>query len=194
MSWMLRRRPMGNIAGGPATPRRAERYAMPFWNKQDDVTHQEGNLMGFSTREEAAPGSGGAGDLLLGAGAEFDGKLTFAGTVRIDAKFKGTIVTNDVLVVGDRARIDADITCGTVIIYGEVNGNIRANSAVELHAPAKVRGDVETPSFSMEKGVVFQGQSSMPAERAGVAVPPKPAPSPAANGTQPRSATAAPAR
>jgi hypothetical protein len=29
-----------------------------------------------------------------------------------------------------------------------------------------VRGDVETPSFSMEKGVVFQGQSTMPAEGA----------------------------
>jgi cytoskeletal protein CcmA (bactofilin family) len=166
---------------------------MPFWNKQDDVTHQEGNPMGFSTREEAAPGSAGAGDLLLGAGAEFDGKLTFAGTVRIDAKFKGTIVTNDVLVVGDRARIDADITCGTVIIYGEVNGNIRAKIAVELHAPAKVRGDVETPSFSMEKGVVFQGQSSMPA--APGAVVPKAAASAASNGQQAKSATAAsPAR
>jgi hypothetical protein len=61
------------------------------------------------------------------------------------------------------ARIDADITCGTVIVHGEVNGNIRAKDAVELHAPAKVRGDVETPSFSLEKGVVFQGQTTMPA-------------------------------
>src|SRR5689334_24643459 len=33
------------------------------------------------------------GDLLLGEGAEFEGKLTFAGTVRIDAKFKGSIFT-----------------------------------------------------------------------------------------------------
>jgi len=43
----------------------------------------------------------------------FEGKLTFAGTVRIDASFVGTIVTNDVLVVGEAARIDANITCGT---------------------------------------------------------------------------------
>ena len=116
-------------------------------------------------RDDPTPTSGGGGDLLLGAGAEFEGKLTFAGTVRIDAKFKGTIVTNDVLVVGDRARIDADITCGTVIVHGEVNGNIRAKNAVELHAPAKVRGDVETPSLSLERGVVFQGQTTMPAEK-----------------------------
>ena len=135
---------------------------MAFWNKRDEQ-RPEGSPMSISKRSDPVPSASGAGDLLLGAGAEFEGKLTFAGTVRIDAKFKGTIVTNDVLVVGDSARIDADITCGTVIVYGEVNGNIRAKDAVELHAPAKVRGDVETPSFSLEKGVVFQGATSMPA-------------------------------
>ena len=132
---------------------------MPFWNKTDDDPTRSDASSSF----DPAPTSGGAGDLLLGEGAEFEGKLTFAGTVRIDARFKGTIITNDVLVVGDRARIDADITCGTVIVHGEVNGNIRAKNAVELHAPARVKGDVETPSFSLERGVVFQGQSSMPA-------------------------------
>ena len=81
--------------------------------------------MAMMKREEGSASVGGAGDLLLGQGAEFEGKLTFAGTVRIDAKFKGSIVTNDVLVVGEHAHIDADITCGTVIVYGEVNGNIR---------------------------------------------------------------------
>jgi cytoskeletal protein CcmA (bactofilin family) len=137
---------------------------MSFWNRQDEpLRREEGNHMGISKREDAIPSAEGS-DLLLGVGAEFEGKLTFAGTVRIDAKFKGSIVTNDVLVVGDRAKIDADITCGTVIVYGEVNGNIKAKSGVELHAPAKVRGDIETPSFSMEKGVVFQGQSTMPSE------------------------------
>ncbi len=146
---------------------------MPFWNKHDGPPlHEEGNAMGISKREDGTPGAGGSGDLLLGAGAEFEGKLTFAGTVRIDAKFKGSIVTNDVLVVGDSARIDADISCGTVIVYGEVNGNIKAKSAVELHAPAKVRGDVETPSLSIEKGAFFQGQSSMPGERAPLAARP----------------------
>jgi cytoskeletal protein CcmA (bactofilin family) len=145
---------------------------MPFWNKQDEpLPRQEGNFMSISKREDPIAPAAGSGDLLLGVGAEFEGKLTFAGTVRIDAKFKGSIVTNDVLVVGDRARIDADITCGTVIVYGEVNGNIKAKTAVELHTPGKVRGDIEAPSFSMEKGVVFQGHSSMPGEVAPAAAP-----------------------
>jgi cytoskeletal protein CcmA (bactofilin family) len=121
---------------------------------------EEWNPMAMK-REEVPASVGGASDLLLGQGAEFEGKLTFAGTVRIDAKFKGSIVTNDVLVVGEHARIDADITCGTVMVYGEVNGNIKAKTAVELHHPAKLRGNVETPSLMIEKGVVFQGESKM---------------------------------
>jgi cytoskeletal protein CcmA (bactofilin family) len=113
-------------------------------------------------REEPSNGAAGASsDLLLGAGAEFEGKLTFQGTVRIDARFKGSITTNDVLVVGEHARIDADITCGTIVVHGEVTGNVHAKTAVELYQPAKVRGDIETPSITMEKGVVLQGALRM---------------------------------
>jgi len=102
-----------------------------------------------------------ASDLLIGRGVRFEGKLTFAGTVRIDASFVGTIVTDDVLVVGEAARIDANITCGTIVVHGEVNGNVQAKTGVEIRASAKVRGDLETPSLVVEKGALFQGASRM---------------------------------
>jgi cytoskeletal protein CcmA (bactofilin family) len=98
---------------------------------------------------------------LLGRGSEFEGKLTFEGTVRIDGKFTGTIVTNDVLVVGEGAKIAAEITCGTIIVHGEISGNIKARSLVELHHPARMRGNVETPVLMVEKGVIFEGQTKM---------------------------------
>ena len=105
----------------------------------------------------------GGSDLnaLLGRGSEFEGKLTFDGTVRIDGKFTGTIVTNDVLVVGEGAKVSAEITCGSIIVHGEVNGNVRARNTVELHQPARMRGNIETPSLMVEKGVVFEGQTKM---------------------------------
>ena len=137
-------------------------------------------------REEGPASAGESSDMLLGPGTEFDGRLTFSGTVRIDAKFKGSIVTDDVLVVGEQARIDADLTCGTVIVYGEVNGNIRAKNGVELRHPARVRGNVETPSLLLEKGVLFHGESRMqPQERS---VPVRPLPSTA----QPSTGASAP--
>jgi cytoskeletal protein CcmA (bactofilin family) len=102
-----------------------------------------------------------ASDLFIARGVRFEGKLTFAGTVRIDASFVGTIVTDDVLVVGESARIDANITCGTIVVHGEVNGNVQAKSGVEIRSTAKVRGDVETPALVVEKGAFFHGASRM---------------------------------
>lgn len=129
----------------------------------------------MATKSEEVSMHAPASDLLLGAGAEFEGKLTFKGTVRIDAKFKGSIVTNDVLVVGEHARIDAEITCGTVVVQGEVNGNIKAKSAVELHRSAKVRGNVETASLMIEKGAFLQGEMRMgAAERESAKAAPAP--------------------
>lgn len=152
--------------------------SMSFWSKQEKpekveasavaplpvaLKHEEQSPMAMLKREELPMSVGGSSDLnaLLGRGAEFEGKLTFEGTVRIDAKFTGTIVTNDVLVVGEGAKISAEITCGSIVVHGEVTGNIKAKNAVELHHPAKVKGNIETPSLVIEKGVVFHGEAKM---------------------------------
>lgn len=137
-------------ASGPATP--------PPTRKREETSP-----MAMLKRDELSSVPAATGDLnaLLGRGSEFEGKLTFEGTVRIDGKFTGTIITNDVLVIGEGAKVSAEITCGTIIIHGEVNGNVRAKSAVELHHPAKMRGNIETPSLMIEKGVLFEGQCKM---------------------------------
>jgi cytoskeletal protein CcmA (bactofilin family) len=98
---------------------------------------------------------------LLGRGSEFEGKLTFEGTVRIDGKLSGEIFSEDVLVVGEGASVNAEIDVGVIIVEGTVTGNIRAKRAVELHAPARVKGNIETPSLYIDKGVVFEGFSKM---------------------------------
>ncbi len=111
------------------------------------------------TRRDDLPPSGG--DLLLGQGAVLEGKLTFKGTVRIDARFTGSIVTDDVLVVGELARIDADISCGTIVIDGQVNGSVKATASVEVHPRGRLLGNVETPSLQVEKGAVLEGDVRM---------------------------------
>jgi cytoskeletal protein CcmA (bactofilin family) len=116
--------------------------------------------------------------LRLGRGVRLEGKLTFSGTVRVDATFQGSIVTDGVLIVGDAAKVDADITCGTVVVEGEVNGNVTARESVELRRAATVRGDVETPSLTVERGAVFEGASRRPGARAS-ATPGKAAAAPA---------------
>ena len=111
---------------------------------------------------------------LLGRGSEFDGKLTFEGTVRIDGKIAGEIFSDDVLVVGEGAEVRAEIDIGDIIIQGTVIGNIRAKRSVEIHAPGRVKGDITTPLLQIDKGVVFEGRSYMEGVSEGGKRPPVP--------------------
>ena len=115
---------------------------------------------------------------LLGRGATFEGKLTFEGTVRIDGRFKGEVFSDDVLVIGEGAHVEAEIDIGEVIIQGVVVGNIKAKRSIEIHAPGRVKGDLHTPTLQVDKGVIFEGRSFMEAAQANrPAQPPGPPPS-----------------
>ncbi len=94
-------------------------------------------------------------------GCEFEGKLCFHGTVRIGGAFRGEIFTSDTLIVGEGARVQGQIEAGVVIISGEVNGVVKAKHRVEIHRPAVFRGDILTPSLTVDEGVIFEGSSKM---------------------------------
>ena len=98
---------------------------------------------------------------LFGADSQVNGKLRFEGAVQIDGTFNGSITTNDLLIIGERAKIGADINCGSAIVSGEVTGNIKARDAVELRAHARVKGDITSPTLAVDKGAVFDGSSKM---------------------------------
>ena len=98
---------------------------------------------------------------LLGRGSEFEGKLTFEGTVRIDGTLKGEVFSDDVLVVGEGAYVEAEIDVGEIIVQGTIVGNIRAKRSIEILAPGRVKGDITTPSLQIDKGVIFEGRSFM---------------------------------
>lgn len=123
-------------------------------------------LFDKNSRTEESPvssRSGGAEGVqtLLSHGAEFDGKLSFKGQVRIDGKFSGQIQTDDVLTVGPSGKVNAEIFAGTVSISGTVEGLIRATNVVELHKGAKVKGTIESPQVTMERDVTFDGTMKM---------------------------------
>lgn len=99
---------------------------------------------------------------LLGRGTRFEGKLFFQGRVRIDGELRGEIRSDDVLVIGEGAEVEADIEVATVIVKGgRVRGNIRARTAIELHVPAHIVGNLHSPSLVIEKGVTVEGTCTM---------------------------------
>ena len=93
--------------------------------------------------------------------SEIEGKYTFSGTVMLNGKFKGEIVSNDTLIVGEKGVVNANIQAGTILISGEVVGNVLGTERVELRGSARVFGDVEAPVVVVEEGVLFEGHCRM---------------------------------
>lgn len=99
---------------------------------------------------------------LLGRGTHFEGILLFDGRVRIDGVFRGKIRSDDTLILGDGADVDAEIDVANVIIRGGVvRGSIRARTAIELYVPSRVTASLHSPSVFIDKGVHFEGTCKM---------------------------------
>jgi cytoskeletal protein CcmA (bactofilin family) len=103
------------------------------------------------------------GDLtaFIDEGSEIEGKYTFSGTVVLNGKFQGEIVSTDTLIIGEKGVINATIRAGSVLISGEVVGNVLATERVELKGNARVFGDLEAPVVVVEEGVLFEGHCRM---------------------------------
>ncbi len=93
----------------------------------------------------------------LGKGTDFNGKLAFEGTVRLDGKFSGEIFSPGILIIGESAVINANLSVNTLILSGEITGHIEAKTRVEIHAPGKVYGNITTPVLVIDEGVIFEG-------------------------------------
>ena len=107
--------------------------------------------------------SGGLGNLtaFIDQGSEFEGKLSFKDTVRIDGTFSGEISSDNTLIVGESGQIMATINSVCVVISGLVEGNIHASEQIVLHKTARVSGDLEAPSVIMEEGAQLNGALKM---------------------------------
>src|SRR5262245_52331425 len=127
---------------------------------------------GRGTSEFEVPGAGsssggtssspGGLSAFIDQGSEFEGKLSFRDTVRIDGRFRGEIASENTLIVGESGEIHATIRSNTVVVSGLVEGDIIAARKVVLHKTARVHGNLETPSLVVEEGAALDGTVKMP--------------------------------
>jgi len=97
----------------------------------------------------------------LGEGTKFKGVLKFDGTVRLDGYIEGEIITNDTLIIGEKAHIVAELSVGAVISLGKIEGNISASKKIEIRAKSQLIGNIKTPVLFIEEGASFKGQCEM---------------------------------
>jgi cytoskeletal protein CcmA (bactofilin family) len=97
----------------------------------------------------------------LGRNTDFEGKLSFKGAVRVDGYFHGEIHSEGTLIVGESAVLESDVYVSRIVVSGEVRGNIVATERIEVHAPGKVFGNIQSPTVVIDEGVSFEGHCRM---------------------------------
>ena len=100
---------------------------------------------------------------VLDVDASMQGTLIFKDYVnlKINGTFEGVLNTKGSLMIGEHATVNADITGESIIVAGNVNGNITALKDLKLISPARVIGDIRTPLLSIAEGAIFDGTSRM---------------------------------
>ena len=102
-------------------------------------------------------------ETVIGPNAHFRGDLVSEGGIRIDGIFEGNIETTGNLVIGESAKVIADITANNVSISGAVKGNISGNR-VEILETGRVWGDLMVNSLLLNEGAYLRGQTTMHAD------------------------------
>jgi cytoskeletal protein CcmA (bactofilin family) len=99
-------------------------------------------------------------DTVLGTNSSLEGTLKSEGNVRLDGEFTGTLdITGNVL-VGETARINADIDARNISIAGAVRGNITGNK-VQLLRTGRIWGDINANALTTEEGAFIDGKITM---------------------------------
>ena len=126
----------------------------------------------------------------IGKSVVIKGELNGSEDLTIEGHVEGTIQLRDhVLTIGPNGKIKAQVFAKSVIVLGEVTGNVTASEKVDIRDNGSVDGDIVSPRVAIAEGAHFRGSVDMqrkagaekaqPAAAAKPAVQPQPAAAPA---------------
>lgn len=99
-------------------------------------------------------------ETVLGANSVMEGTFKSSGNVRMDGTFTGTLEISGNILVGETARITADIDARNISIAGAVRGNVTGNK-VQLLRTGRVWGDINANALTTEDGAFIDGRITM---------------------------------
>jgi cytoskeletal protein CcmA (bactofilin family) len=109
----------------------------------------------------AAPSAprGDAKESLLAAGLTIEGKIEGSGHVRIAGNFKGDVHVQGNLTIEAGAKVTGGVRANTVVVGGELEGNIDAAARVELLQTGVLNGDLKAGSLTVAAGSRMRGRA-----------------------------------
>jgi len=114
------------------------------------------------TRPAAVPqarADGPKGESVISSGLTIEGKIEGAGHVRIAGHFKGDVTVQGNVTIEPGAKLTGGVQADTVVIGGELAGNINAAARVELLQTGVLIGDLKAGSLIVAAGSRMRGQA-----------------------------------
>ena len=97
---------------------------------------------------------------IIGLGFTITGELKGKAVIRIDGTVIGNVNVEGGIVLGEKGMIKGDVQTDSAIIYGTVNGNVKALN-LEIKKTGKVNGDIKTEAIEIEMGAQYNGRLEM---------------------------------
>ena len=98
----------------------------------------------------------------IGKSVVIKGELNGSEDLTIEGHVEGTIQLRDhVLTIGPNGRIKAQVFAKSVIVLGEVHGNVSASDKVDIRENGSVDGDIIAPRVAIAEGAHFRGSVDM---------------------------------
>jgi len=102
------------------------------------------------------------GTVNIGKSVVIKGELTGSEDLTIEGHVEGKIeLRQNVLTIGPNGKIKAQVFAKSVIILGEVTGNVTASEKVDLRDNGSVDGDITSPRVAIAEGAHFRGSIDM---------------------------------
>ena len=100
-----------------------------------------------------------AKESLIAAGLTIEGKIEGSGHVRIAGSFKGDVHVQGNLTIESGAKVTGGVRANTVVVGGELEGNIDAAARVELLQTGVLNGDLKAGSLTVAAGSRMRGRA-----------------------------------
>lgn len=102
----------------------------------------------------------------IGKSVVIKGELSGSEDLTIEGQVDGKIeLRQNVLTIGPNGKIKAQVFAKSVVILGEVTGNVTASEKVDIRDNGSVDGDIAAPRVAIAEGAHFRGSIDM--QRAG---------------------------
>jgi cytoskeletal protein CcmA (bactofilin family) len=98
---------------------------------------------------------------LLSKNVKIEGEIQGTENLHVEGYIKGFIKLSGDVFIGNTGIVEANVEAKSIVIQGEVNGNVLAHQQLEIHPTGKLIGDCSAASIDIKEGAVFEGRSNM---------------------------------